>query len=41
MLAHPNVTVVEGTANGLVRSGYTDQILGVEATVNGQADSFA
>ena len=38
--AHPNVTVVEGTANGLVRSGYTDQILGVEATVNGQPDSF-
>lgn len=40
LFAHPNITVVEGTANGLVRSGYTDQILGVEATVNGQPDSF-
>lgn len=40
VLAHPNVTVVEGTATGLVRSGYTDQILGVEATVQGQPDSF-
>lgn len=40
VLAHPNVTVVEGTATGLVRSGYTDQILGVEATVQGQTDSF-
>ncbi|KAM0716611.1 hypothetical protein Q7P37_008056 [Cladosporium fusiforme] len=40
VFAHPNVTVVEGTATGLVRSGYTDQILGVEATVQGQADSF-
>ena len=39
-LAHPNVTVVEATATGLVRSGYTDQILGVEATVQGQSDSF-
>jgi len=40
VLAHPNVTVVEATATGLVRSGYTDQILGVEATVQGQSDSF-
>jgi len=39
-MAHPNVTVVEATATGLVRSGYTDQILGVEATVQGQPDSF-
>jgi squalene monooxygenase len=39
-MAHPNVTVVEATATGLVRSGYTDQILGVEATVQGQSDSF-
>lgn len=35
-----NVFVVEGTATELVRSGYTDQILGVKATVDGEADSF-
>ena len=35
-----NVTVVEATATELVRSGYTGQILGVEATVNKEASSF-
>ena len=35
-----NVTVVEATATELVRSGYTGQILGVEATVTGEVDSF-
>lgn len=35
-----NVTVVEGSATDLVRSGYTGHVLGVKATVNGEADSF-
>jgi len=35
-----NVTVVEGTATDLVRSGWTRQILGVQATVQGEQDSF-
>ncbi|KAF2481688.1 ERG1 squalene epoxidase [Neohortaea acidophila] len=35
-----NVTVVEATATELVRSGWNGQILGVEATVNGERDSF-
>lgn len=39
-MQQPNVTVVEATATELVRSGYTGQILGVEATVDGQSDSF-
>ena len=36
----PNVTLVEATATELVRSTWTNQILGVEATVDGKADSF-
>ena len=39
-MQQPNVTVVEATATDLVRSGYTGQILGLEATVNGKLDSF-
>ncbi|KAK5174778.1 Squalene epoxidase [Saxophila tyrrhenica] len=39
-MQQPNVTVVEATATELVRSGYTDQILGVQATVRGEQDSF-
>lgn len=36
----PNVTVVEATATELVRSEWTGQILGVQATVQGELDSF-
>lgn len=39
-MQQPNVTVVEATATELVRSGYTGQILGVEATSNGKEDAF-
>lgn len=39
-MQHPNVTVVEATVTDLVRSGYTSQILGVEAKVKGEPDSF-
>ncbi len=39
-IQQPNVSVVEATATDLVRSGYDDQILGVQATVNGESDSF-
>ena len=39
-MSHSNVTVVEAEATSLVRSGYTDQILGIEATVKGELDSF-
>jgi squalene monooxygenase len=39
-MANDNVTVVEATATELVRSGYTGQVLGVEATVQGEASSF-
>ena len=34
------VTVVEANATELVRSGYTGQILGVEATVGGEPNAF-
>ena len=39
-MQQPNVTVVEATATELVRSGYTGQILGVEAAMKGEVDSF-
>lgn len=39
-MAHPNVTVFEATATELVRSGYTEQILGVEATMSDKTVSF-
>ena len=39
-ISQPNVSVVEATATDLVRSGYTQQVLGVQATVNGEQDSF-
>ena len=39
-MQQPNVTVVEANVTELVRSEYTGQILGVEATVKGEADSF-
>jgi len=39
-IQNPNVSVVEATATGLVRSGYTNQVVGVEATVQGEKDSF-
>jgi squalene monooxygenase len=39
-MQQPNVTVVEAKATELVRSGWTGQILGVEATVKGEASSF-
>lgn len=39
-MSHPNITVVEAEATDLIRGGYTDQILGVEAKVHGELDSF-
>lgn len=39
-MQNANVTVVEATATELVRSGYSGQILGVEALVQGERDSF-
>ncbi|EMC99120.1 hypothetical protein BAUCODRAFT_65358 [Baudoinia panamericana UAMH 10762] len=36
----PNVTVVEAAATELVRCGFTDRIVGVEATVSGREDAF-
>ncbi|KAK3617188.1 Squalene epoxidase [Elasticomyces elasticus] len=39
-MQNANVTVVEAAATDLVRCSYTDKILGVEATVGGQPDSF-
>ena len=39
-MQQPNVTVVEAKVTELVRSDYTGQILGVQATVKGEADSF-
>ena len=36
----PNVTVVEATVTGLVRSSYNDQVLGVECTRQGQPDAY-
>jgi squalene monooxygenase len=39
-MQQPNVTVVEATVTELVRSEYTGQILGVEASVKREADSF-
>ncbi|WPH02740.1 Hypothetical protein R9X50_00560800 [Acrodontium crateriforme] len=39
-MAHPNVSVVEATATELVRSSYNGQVVGVEAKVNGETDSF-
>ena len=38
-MQQPNVTVIEATANQLVRS-WAGKILGVEATVQGKADAF-
>ena len=35
-----NVTVVETTANDMVRSGYSGQILGVECTTKGEKDFY-
>ena len=34
----PNVTVVETTVTGLIKCGYTGQILGVESTTKGEQD---
>ncbi|KAK4546537.1 hypothetical protein LTR36_001754 [Oleoguttula mirabilis] len=39
-MQNENVTVVEATATELVRSGWTGQILGIEATVQGERDAF-
>ncbi|KAK5137888.1 hypothetical protein LTR08_006657 [Meristemomyces frigidus] len=39
-MQHENVTVVEASATELVRSGFTDHILGVQASVKGELDSF-
>ncbi|KAK3671933.1 Squalene epoxidase [Recurvomyces mirabilis] len=39
-MAHPNITVVEATVTELVKCDYTNMILGVEAMVQGEADSF-
>lgn len=39
-MQNENVMVVEATATELVRSGWTGQILGVEATVNKAQDAF-
>lgn len=39
-MSNANVTVVEATATDLIRGEYTGHILGVEATRNGQADSY-
>ncbi|TKA64479.1 hypothetical protein B0A55_11372 [Friedmanniomyces simplex] len=39
-MQNPNVTVVEAAATELVRCSYTGKILGVEATVQSQPDSF-
>lgn len=38
--ANPNVTIFEATATELVRSGYTGQILGVQATSQAAETSF-
>ncbi|GIZ45326.1 hypothetical protein CKM354_000849900 [Cercospora kikuchii] len=38
--SNPNVTVVEATATDLIRGEYTGDILGVQATRNGEADSY-
>lgn len=40
VMQHPNVTVVEATATELIRSGWTGQILGIEATVKGDQDAY-
>lgn len=37
---NPNVAMFESTVTELVRSGWTGQILGVEATTHGEQDSF-
>lgn len=39
-MACPNVTVVETIATDLVRSGYTDQVLGVQAKTDGKQDYY-
>ena len=39
-MQNSNVTVVEATATDLVRSGYSGQVVGVQATMNGQDDSY-
>lgn len=39
-MSHPNITVMEAEAMDLIRSGFTSQILGVEAKVGGELDSF-
>lgn len=39
-MQEPNVSIVEATATELVRSGFTNQVLGVKATVKGELDSF-
>ncbi|KAI9769579.1 MAG: Squalene epoxidase [Candelina submexicana] len=36
----PNVTVVETTVTDVVKSGYTDQVLGVESQTKGEKDCF-
>ncbi|KAI9659543.1 MAG: Squalene epoxidase [Bathelium mastoideum] len=39
-MAAPNVMVVESTATGLVKCGYTGVILGVECTTRGEPDYY-
>lgn len=39
-MEHANVMVVEATATELVRSGWTGQIVGIEAKVHGEQDAF-
>lgn len=39
-MREPNVTVVESTVTGLVRSGWTRQVLGVESLTEGEKDYY-
>lgn len=39
-IAHENVTVVESTANELIKNEWTGQILGVDATTKGKKDFY-
>ncbi|KAF7193476.1 putative squalene monooxygenase [Pseudocercospora fuligena] len=39
-MSNPNVTTIEATATELVRCGFTGHVLGVEATRNGEQESY-
>lgn len=39
-MSNPNVTTIEATATELVRCGFTGNVLGVEATRNGEQESY-